>query len=268
MQVHRRGSAYGRVSCAYQSAGAEYVRKHAGGGENRAQPQERRRRLPPYGAKPPHAGTREPARVWLRWMARVHYRVAREKGVQPDSVCVERATRSEREKGGAGARGRERGIARVARRRTRRSGERRTKGVWEGRLESDGGWRRRRSSGGAGSGGRRRQGGGGGGGGGEHKIPRTCLVHSLRGDVPVQRTRRPASTPPSRALSVPPLASVALCSQLSAHAAPLVLPDGLVRAVPHCAVNVPSLTLRSRARASHPLSRPRHPCHRCDQRVR
>lgn len=56
VQVHRRGSAYGRVSCAYQSAGAEYG------------PQARRRRrkpgtapgarrwLPPYGAKPPHAG--------------------------------------------------------------------------------------------------------------------------------------------------------------------------------------------------------------------
>lgn len=39
--AQERGSAYGRMSCAYQSAGAEYVRRHAGGGENRAQPQER-----------------------------------------------------------------------------------------------------------------------------------------------------------------------------------------------------------------------------------
>lgn len=51
----------------------------------------------------------------------------------------------------------------------------------------------------------------------------------IRGDVPVQRTRRPASTPPSRALSVPPLASVALDGQLSAHATPLVLPGGFTR---------------------------------------
>lgn len=252
MQVHRRGSAYGRVSCAYQSAGTEYVRKHAGGGENRAQPQEQRRWLPPYGAKPPHAGTREPARVWLRWMARVHYRVAREKGVQPDSVCAERARgeESERESGRKSegekqARGRER---------SREGGEAEDTLVGGGKRRECGreswraaGWRRRRSSGGAGSGGRRRQ-GGGGGGGGEHKIPRTCLVHSLRGDVPVQRTRRPASTPPSRALSVPPLASVALRGQLGAHATPLVLPGGLLRAVPHCAVTVPSLTLHSRAR--------------------
>lgn len=132
MQVHRRGSAYGRVSCAYQSAGTEYVRKHAGGGENRAQPQEQRRWLPPYGAKPPHAGTREPARVWLRWMARVHYRVAREKGVQPDSACAERARgeeserererKREKERGGETSE-REREIARVARRRTRWLGE-------------------------------------------------------------------------------------------------------------------------------------------------
>lgn len=60
----------------------------------------------------------------------------------------------------------------------------------------------------------------------------------IRGDVPVQRTRRPASTPPSLALSVPPLASVALRGQLGAHATPLVLPGGLARAAPRCAVTV------------------------------
>ena len=51
-------------------------------------------------------------------------------------------------------------------------------------------------------------GGGGGGGGGEHKIRRTCLVHSLGGMCPCSvhvdlHPRHPLS------LSVPPLASVA-----------------------------------------------------------
>lgn len=75
--------------------------------------------------------------------------------------------------------------------------------------------------------GKRRE--GGGGDGGEHKIPRTCLVHSLGGMCPCSVQRRPASTPPSRVLSVPPLASVALDGQLSAHATPLVLPGGFTR---------------------------------------
>lgn len=78
----------------------------------------------------------------------------------------------------------------------------------------------------------------------EHKIPRTCLVHSLRGDVPVQRTRRrPASTATLSLvlhlhhllvlllvlLSVPPPASVALRCKLGAHVIPLVLPGGFAR---------------------------------------
>lgn len=54
----------------------------------------------------------------------------------------------------------------------------------------------------------------------------------------MQRTRRPASTPPSLAQSVPPLASVALRGQLGAHATPLILPGGLARYVSHCAVTV------------------------------
>lgn len=63
----------------------------------RVRPQARRRRrkpgtapgarrgLPPYGAKPPHAGPgNRRASGCAGW--RMHYRVAREKGVQPDSV--------------------------------------------------------------------------------------------------------------------------------------------------------------------------------------
>lgn len=49
-------------------AGTEYVRRHAGGGENRAQPQERAEASAIRGKTTPRR-TREPARVWLRWVA-------------------------------------------------------------------------------------------------------------------------------------------------------------------------------------------------------
>lgn len=69
-------------------------------------------------------------------------------------------------------------------------------------------------------------GGVGGGGGGEHKIRRTCLVHSLGGMCPCSvhvdlHPRHPLS------LSVPPLATVALRGQLGAHATLLFLPRGV-----------------------------------------
>jgi len=249
------------VSCAYQSADAEYVRRHAGGGENRAQPQEREGfRHTGQNRPTPDPGTGARL-VALGGECSAGWRAKR--GFNPESRECE-----SRERTTVGERGTD------ARERNRGSGEAedtsveggRARRVWEGKLWGERrGWR---SSGGASSGGRRREGSGGGGGGGggggsdggEHKIPRTCLVHSLGGMCPCSVQRRPASTPPSLAFSVPPLASVALRGQLGAHATPLVLPGGLARALFLAApfrpvlVDVRCIVARAPATLCHPAT--------------
>lgn len=103
-------------------AGTEYVRRHAGGGENRAQPQERggfRHTGQNHPTPDPGTGARLVALGW-----RVHYRVAREKGVQPDSVRREGEGEIPRERRRQRGRGKQGGKGSKSERERRREGKR------------------------------------------------------------------------------------------------------------------------------------------------
>lgn len=67
VQVHRRGSAYGRVSCAYQSR----VQSTSAGTQEEAKTghSPRSAEASAIRGKTTPRRTREPARVWLRWVA-------------------------------------------------------------------------------------------------------------------------------------------------------------------------------------------------------